>query len=96
MGFKIAGMEMLAVVQNFQLILQSNQDQNFQIDFSSHGYIDAQDFILKIMSATHLLTYFNFMFLTIVAVFLIGMLVHWISLCKSKSQHKVANSNQLE
>jgi hypothetical protein len=68
-------MEMLAVIQNFQLILKSTNDQNFQIDFSSHGYINEESFFFKIQSATHLLKYFNYMFVGIILVFVVGILL---------------------
>jgi len=50
--------------------------------------------MFKIKSATHLLVYFNYMFLGILIIFIIGLILKWAAYYSAKNERKVANNYQ--
>ena len=85
---------MLNIVQNFQLILATYRPQSIEISYQVHGYSDSSNFPFIISSDINVLTYFNFMFLLVLVLFIIFLITE---MCmhqgNSLTNNRVSNSN---
>ena len=72
LGFRVVGLEAMNVVQSFQLLLLSQRIWTFDMSFNVHGYSDSTYFPLDVRDESHMFNRFNFMYLLMMALFLIG------------------------
>lgn len=90
LGFRIVGLEAMNVVQSFQLLLFSQRIWTFDLSFSVHGYSDPTYFRLDVPDESYMFNRFNFMYLLMMVLFLIGATMELYQKAKNNN-NKITN-----